>query len=119
MKKRRGWGAALAALALVNASATAILATLSVQEAWAYFTVMWGILPLAGAFTTYMAVRRGLNNYAAFPVAAVCETVVHWLLIGYPPSSAGMALLNAGVCLIASAAAQVKNERDEKHGNKG
>ena len=70
----------------------------------------------------FRTTRRGLSNYIAWAVPPICQTGAHWLLLGYPPQSLGMPLVSAGVCLVAAAAAQVLNERQEyenRGGGKG
>lgn len=78
---------------------------------WAYGLVMWGVIPCAGAVCAYRATRGGLSGYAAWAIPCVCQTAVHWLMLGYPPQTAGMPMLCGAFSLVAAAAGQVMNER--------
>ena len=113
---RRGWLIALALAAAALAALAAALVALSLLlpspgAGYLYSVSMWAIIPLAGAAAAFFATRRGLISYVAWAVPPVCQTAAHWLLLGYPPPSAGMPLVAAGLALVAAAAAEVLNER--------
>ncbi len=128
MKKgQRKWLASLIGMALATAALTAVLvgASLMLPAPGSYLLyqgAMWGLIPAAGGGLAFRATRRGLSNYIAWLVPPLCQTVAHWLLLGYPPQSVGMPLAAAGVSLLAAAAAQALNERQEyknRGGGKG
>ena len=111
---RKGWLAGLIRMALGTAALTAVLvgASLMLPAPGSYLLyqgAMWGLIPAMGGWLAFRATR-------------ICQTGAHWLLLGYPPQSLGMPLVSAGVCLVAAAAAQVLNERQEyenRGGGKG
>ena len=116
---RRGWLMALAAMTAAMAALTVLLVALSLLlpspgAGYLYSLSMWAIIPLAGAAAAFFATRHGLISYAAWAVPPICQTAAHWLLLGYPPPSAGMPLVAAGLALVAAAAAEVLNERMSK-----
>ncbi len=78
---------------------------------------LWGVAPLAGLLTSCHAVRRGLNNYAAWIAPALCLWGTNLLIWGYSPP-AGPALLTAFTSLMGAAAGAVLNEREQKDGHK-
>ena len=71
---------------------------------------LWLFMPLAGAFTAFQAVRRGLLNYAAWLAPPVSLYVAHFLLWRYAPP-AGPALLCAFISLVGAAAGEVYVQR--------
>lgn len=121
MKQIGRWTVLLPLQGLLGAVLTAagVLLALSLSaplSGMVYDAVMWGILPLYGALSAYFITRRGVNNYIAWILPAAAQVLACWAVIGYPPSSAGMPLVNAAVSLVASAAGQTVNEREA--GNK-
>lgn len=78
-----------------------------------YNILLWGVVPLAGLFTAYRAVKRGLLNYAAWIAPPVCLYASHLLVWHYSPP-AGAALLCAFVSLVGAAAGEVKMQRDKR-----
>ena len=103
---------------LFQALAVALLTFLSVLAVglggrW-YDAGMWGLVPLTGAVCAWRAVRRGLSPYLAWFLPPCCQTALHWTLLGYPPGSPGMPMACALAALVASAAAQVQNEQENK-----
>lgn len=115
----RGWLTVLIGMTVGMAAMTAALVGLSLLlpppgAGYLYSASMWAIIPLTGAVAAFCATRRGLLSYAAWAVPPICQTAAHWLLLGYPPPSAGMPMVGAGLALVAAAAAQVLNERQTK-----
>ena len=78
-----------------------------------YDILLWGMIPLAGLFTAYRAVRRGLLNYAAWIAPPVCLYTSNIILWGFAPP-AGAALLSAFTSLVGAAAGEVVNQRDKR-----
>ena len=70
-----------------------------------YAALLWALVPLAGAYTAYRAVRRGLLNYAAWIAPPVCLYAAHYAIWGFAPS-AGAALLTAFCALVGAAAGE-------------
>ena len=71
---------------------------------------LWGLVPLAGLFTACRAVRRGLNNYAAWLAPPIGLYAANMLLWRYAPS-AGAALLTAFTAIVGAAAGDVLNRQ--------
>ena len=108
MKHR--WIRALA-LQIAEMLAVGLLTALSVGDGPVPHGIMlWGAAPLAGLFTACRAVRRGLNNYAAWPAPAACLFAANYLLWGYSPP-AGAGLLTAFASLVGAAAGEVLTRR--------
>lgn len=108
---KHGWIRALAVqiaemLAVGLLAALAVLAG-SVPRALA----LWVGVPLAGLFTSCRAVRRGLNNYAAWVPPAACLYAAHLLVWGFAPP-AGAGLLTAFASLVGAAAGEVLVQRE-------
>lgn len=119
MRRKARWLASLIWMAAAMTVLTAALVGASLflpspAAGYLYSAGMWALAPLAGGAAAFLSTRAGLSNYAAWAVPPVCQVAAHWLLLGYPPSSAGMPLVTAAVCLVAAATAQVLNERQTK-----
>jgi hypothetical protein len=85
-----------------------------------YALMMWGVVPLSGALTAFFAARAGVSGYAMLWLPPVCQTAAHWLVLGAPPSSAGMPLTAALVCVIGAAAGEELHRRGKRaRGSKG
>lgn len=111
--KNRGRRALLfQALAVILFTLLSVLAV-GLGGIW-YDVGMWGLVPLAGAVCAWRGVRRGVSAYLAWILPPCCQTAFHWILLGYPPGSPGMPMVCALLALVASAAAQVLNERENK-----
>jgi hypothetical protein len=85
----------------------------------AYGFMMWAALPLTGALTAFYAVRMGLVGFAAFWLPPILETLVHWLIAGYPPLSVGMPLTAALLSIVGAAAGEELNRRGKKQARRG
>ena len=85
----------------------------------AYGFMMWAALPLAGALTAFFAVRLGLISFAAFWLPPILITLVHWVIAGYPPLSAGMPLTAALLAFVGAAAGEERNRREKKRARRG
>ncbi|MEG1605406.1 MAG: hypothetical protein RR452_05360, partial [Clostridia bacterium] len=64
------------------------------------------------------ATRAGLSNYVSWALPPVCHALCHYLVLGYPPESAGMPLVTAGLALVAAATGEVCNERAARKSKK-
>lgn len=116
MAKRGHWALILAAQTAIMLAASALLQAGSLSlptqaAALAYACVMWGVLPVLGGISSYLATRRGLNNYAAWIMPCICQAAAHYLLTGMPPESAGMVFLTAALSLVCAAAGEEMNRR--------
>lgn len=108
---------ALQALAAALVTAAAVFLSIMLPSAigrWIYGAGMWCLTGLAGAVSAFLAVRKGLCSYAAWIMPPLAQCGVHMAMVGYPPQSAGMALVTALLSLVGAAAGQVLNEREEK-----
>ncbi len=85
----------------------------------AYGIMMWAVVPLAGALTAFFAVRKGLVSFAAFWLPPILQTLIHWLIAGYPPLSAGMPLTAALTAIVGAAAGEEWNRRKKKRARRG
>lgn len=109
MKHR--WIVALG-LQILEMLAAGLLAALSYGAgAGLYAALIWAGVPLAGLFTACRAVRRGLNNYAAWIAPAPCLFAAYYLLWGFSPA-AGAGLVTALLSLVGAAAGEVLNARE-------
>lgn len=113
MKKALGMALLLIGVAALSTVACLLGAFALPAEAAsaAYGLGLWLVVPVFCALTAYRATRGGLSAYLAFCLPPIVETGSHWLLLGYPPANAGMALLTAGVALVAAATAATVNDR--------
>lgn len=103
------WPKALAiqlAVALIAAAATALCQGLGPVVG---ALTLWVMMPLAGAWSAFRAVRRGLLNYAAWLPPPVCLYLANLAIWGYAPP-AGAALVCALVSLVGAAAGEVYNQ---------
>lgn len=80
---------------------------------WVFGTVMWGVLPLLGALTAYLATRRGLNNYVSWLAPPAAQWAGVMLLTGFPPEM-GPVFTCALVALVGAAAGYEVNRRQER-----
>lgn len=104
--KRLGWIVAWA-IQIGEMLVAGALASLSLGlSAVLYALALWVILPLLGACSGCMAVRRGLLNYAAWIAPPICLFAAHTAIWGYVPP-AGAMLLCAFISLIGAAAGEV------------
>ncbi len=115
MKRRWIWAWALQiaemlAVCLVEALCAGLHAGL-------HAALLWGLVPLAGLFTSCQAVRRGLLNYAAWLAPAVCLYGINMLVWGFAPP-AGAALLTAFLSLVGAAAGEVLVQREASENKK-
>ncbi len=101
---------ALAASALT--AAAVFLLPADVLAGLPYAVMMWFVVPLLGALTAFYMVRRGVVAFAAFWLPPILQTLVHWLVAGLPPLSAGMPLTAALLSLVGAAAAEELNKRN-------
>ena len=67
----------------------------------------WGLMPVMGMISAYMATVRGVNNYLAWPAPPVCAFVAYWLALGYTPEGTGPTLLCALLAIFGAAAGEV------------
>ena len=74
---------------------------------------LWLLVPCAGGFTAFRAVKGGLLNYAAWIAPPICLYAVHRAVWGYAPPT-GAALLCAFVSLVGAAAGEVWNLQNRK-----
>ena len=111
MKHR--WIGALA-LEIAESLAAGLLAALAGSAgALLHGLMLWGFMPLAGLAIARGAVRRGLNNYAAWIAPAACLCAANLLVWGYSPP-AGAGLLTALTSLVGAAAGEVANQRSRR-----
>lgn len=115
MKHRWLWAWALQILEML----AICLVVASLHGAAPHAVLLWGGVPLAGLLTACRAVRRGLNNYAAWIAPPACLFAVYLLLWGFSPP-AGAALTTALTSLVGAAAGQVIEERRDgrRHGRR-
>lgn len=78
-----------------------------------YAVGLWGLAPLAGLYSAYRAVRRGLSNYLAWLAPPACLYAAHMLLWGFAPS-AGAGLLATLLALVGAAAGEVVRQRESR-----
>ncbi len=103
------WPWLVAAQALTASALTAAAVFLLPADASAgipYFVMMWFVVPLSGTLTAFYMVRRGVVAFAAFWLPPILQTLVHWLVAGLPPLSAGMPLTAALLSMVGAAAAE-------------
>lgn len=120
---RRRWPWLLLGQALSVSILTALSVLLLSAEADAgvlYSVMMWGVVPLGGALAAFIAVRMGLNAFAAFWLPPVFQTAVHWGISGFPPLSAGMPLATALAAIVGAATGEewMKREKRKKQRKK-
>ena len=114
MKRHFKWPAAWA-IQIAEALIVGALASLSLGlHPAVYNLAMWALVPIAGAFSAFQAVRRGLLNYAAWIAPPACLCAAHTLIWGYLPH-AGAMLLCAFIALVGAAAGEVYiQQKDER-----
>ena len=101
-----GWPVAWA-IQIAEMLAAGALGSLSLGlHPTAYSLSLWVMMPLLGALSGCMAVRRGLLNYAAWIAPPACLCATHTAIWGYLPP-AGAMLLCAFISLIGAAAGEV------------
>ena len=111
------WAIQIVESLIVGAAASLALGV----HPWAYNAALWVLVPLAGGFTAFRAVRQGLLNYAAWIAPPACLCAAHTLIWGYLPP-AGAMLLSAFISLVGAAAGEVftqqygKKNRRLRHG---
>ena len=111
MKRRWIWALGLQILEMLAACALQAL-SYGVHPAL-YGALLWAGVPLAGLLTACAAVRRGLNNYAAWIAPPACLFAAHFALWDFSPS-AGAALLTALTSLVGAAAGEVFVQRNAR-----
>ncbi|NLG23938.1 MAG: hypothetical protein GX558_01175 [Clostridiales bacterium] len=104
---------ALQLLAMAALSFAVAVLPLYAPGAWLGPALRYGaMVPLGGA-SAYLAVRKGLNHYAAWFAPPVMYAAVPWTLIGYPPAIGPM-FASALVAVACAAAGDVKNRWDDR-----
>lgn len=78
-----------------------------------YGVCMWGLMPLIGFISAYIATRKGLLNYAAW-IAPPAATVFSHMIIWFYLPAVGPILLCAFVSLVGAAAGEVKTQFERK-----
>ncbi|MEG0767542.1 MAG: hypothetical protein RR482_07485, partial [Clostridia bacterium] len=48
-----------------------LLVSLFLPWKWGYACAMWGVIPLIGALSAYLATRAGLSNYVSWALPPV------------------------------------------------
>lgn len=76
-----------------------------------YDVAMWFLIPVLGFFSSLVAVRAGLNPYAAWVAPAACQTMAHVALTAMPPSSPGMPMIVLLLSVIGAATGDEINRR--------
>ena len=96
---------------LIQIAAMAVLGALAALSLWAsralYGICIWGLMPLAGCVSAYIATKKGLLNYAAWIAPPVCLALAHLGVWTYLPG-AGPVLLCAFISLVGAAAGEVR-----------
>lgn len=99
---------------LLQAIAALALGVLTALSLWlggfVHGAFLWFVMPLGGAASAYIAVRRGLNNYLAWLVPPLMEPLGNLLVWGYPPS-VGPVFLCGFITLVGAAAGEVRNRQ--------
>ena len=118
MKKvpRWVWGWLIQALVMALLSVLSPLCALSSVGARTLTALMrYLILPAAGCLSALLAVRFGLNPYAAWILPPVLCGLLPWAMVGFPPPFGGV-LLCAFLSLIGAAAGDVlqKQKKEER-----
>ena len=80
---------------------------------WFHAVFMWALTPLFGAVAAYLATTRGLNNYIAWIVPPLTQTLGYLLIWNTLPQP-GTVLVCALVTLFGAAAGQVRKTRGGK-----
>ncbi len=83
-------------------------ATIWLPGPW-YEIAAWGLMPILGAASAYLAARRGVNNYIAWLAPPICVYLAHYIAVGYAPDEAGPTLLAALLAIVGAAAGHVRN----------
>lgn len=122
MKAKKGKALILA----LQAVALFVLAALSAilrPVAGLYWLLKWLILPLAGAFTAYLATRKGVNPYVAWIFPPLMATLAGTLIsLGYAPEGGGIVVC-ALISILGAATGDVINRsshraaKGRKHGS--
>ena len=82
---------------------------------WFHGVFIWGLTPLFGAVSAYLATWKGLNNYIAWIVPPLTQTLGYFLIWNTLPQP-GPVMVCALVTLFGAAAGQVRKERgNQKH----
>ena len=112
--KRFGW----LIVWLVQFAAVLALGCILALSLWVnhvlYSVCMWGLMPLIGLVSAYLATVKGLLNYAAWIAPPAAMALSHTIIWFYPPA-AGPVLLCAFVSLIGAAAGEVKIQFEKKN----
>lgn len=121
MKQRRKWGWPLALLAEIAIAAAVpcglLLASLSVDAPLStamYGATMWALVPLAGALTAFLAVRKGLHYLLAWIAPALLQILIQRLMTGYLPTSPGMPMVTLLLSVVGAAAGEERNKRQAR-----
>ena len=104
------------AIQLMACAAVSLAGMVLKPVRWAHAAFLWALVPLAGLWTAYRAVRRGVNPYASWILPPVAETLAGLLAsMGYVPNAGGV-LLTALFSLIGGAAGDVVNRQTRRRG---
>ncbi len=99
---------------LLQAVAALALGVLTALALWlggfVHGAFLWLFMPLGGAASAYIAVRRGLNNYLAWLAPPLMELLGNLLVWGYPPS-VGPVFLCGFIALVGAATGEVRNRQ--------
>ena len=111
--KRFGW----LLVWLVQIAAVFVLGCILALSLWLnhalYGVCMWGLMPLIGLASAYIATVKGLLNYAAWIAPPAAMAFSHMIVWYYPPAT-GAILVCAFVSLIGAAAGEVKLQFEKK-----
>ena len=70
---------------------------------WLHSLCVWGVLPLIGACSAFILVKKGINPYLVWLLPPIAHTLGAYILsMGYLPG-AGAVLLNAFISLAGAA----------------
>ena len=86
-------------------------ATIWLPGPW-YEIAAWGLMPILGAASAYLAARRGVNNYIAWLAPPASVFFAHYIVTGYTPDGPGPTLVAALLAIVGAAAGHVRNERE-------
>ena len=112
--KRFGW----LIVWLIQFAAVFALGCILALSRWAddvlYGVCMWGLTPIIGLVSAYLATVKGLLNYAAWIAPPAAMALSHMIIWYYLPA-AGPVLLCAFISLVGAAAGEVRKQSDKKN----
>ena len=112
-EKKKSWRKAILIELLASLAAGIVTALTAVLGGTLSTVLAYALGIVSGLLLSYRAVRRGLNNYAAWFLPAVMTALTHFLIWTYAPEM-GPVLLCALAGVIGAAAGQVREEESNR-----